>query len=230
MSGSEKKKQEQSSSNNADVEHVLSDIENIAGQVDQMIGPSEKSSEKSTQGLPFPSKSKPAESGVAVLDEQDIDTSFSNETASADLSELDKMVEDKAHLFEQELKSKPKDKTLELDEKDFNLPEEPPIQDINIDEHTDLLAEDEISNAFNRLNKSGDALEEPTDDLKPAEALDIENVPKVFRMILNTLLFFDRPFLWLPRSFKEIIGYLAISVLIVAAVVWFILLCVIRKT
>jgi hypothetical protein len=99
--------------------------------------------------------------------------------------------------------------------------------DIPLDEGTKKLADDEINQVLNRIQKKdGDAA--PADSSADTEAdriQRIQSLPAWARRIRGLLVALDRPFFWIPRTIKNVVGYVGLALLVSATFLWIVLLC-----
>ncbi|MFA5864009.1 MAG: hypothetical protein WC975_04900 [Phycisphaerae bacterium] len=93
---------------------------------------------------------------------------------------------------------------------------------VPVDQQTDKLADDEINQVLNRIvqKKQSKTAGEENSGQEGTVGLPLEELPESAKMILNGLLTFDRPFLWVPKSVKDILGYAGIATLLFALILW----------
>ncbi len=200
---------------NINVDDLLSDIKQMADHVEDLIGKEEKKSPSPPQ---TPSD-KPATPPPVTKDQPELDPAQT-------LAQMDQLACQAAETVQGEIQTAPPEdnpsetsvsqsEILALDSET-----ESPKQ-IPVDEHTDKLADDEINEALGRITqKQNEKNNKPEDPSDLGQETSIEVIPGFFKFFLRVLLLLDRPFLWLPRPVKDIVGYIGLATFFLAVILW----------
>jgi hypothetical protein len=194
---------------NINVDDLLSDIKQMADHVEELIGKEDK---KAPPPEPVPEEKPTDNDPSAELDQAE------------DLAQMDQIASQNAETISQEdpaMQSdgeSPDSSTETLENPDPNASQEPQPE-IQVDEHTNQIADDEINEALGRLNQQQQEKNENPDAVGE-NALPEEALPGPAKSFLQFLLVLDRPFLWLPRPVKDILGYIGLATLLMAVILW----------
>ncbi len=208
---------------NLDIDKLLTQVGQMANKVERLINANSTSPKTSNSPDSAAQPACPSPAAQAPSTAMD---SLNELDEAKDIQELDEWAQRNAKVIETEIKTLSREDISLPDascetECDEALPSET-AKDIAVDEGTNQLAEDEINEALSHLQPPP-AQTTPTEESKEQATLATETVPAIFKIIMLSLLIIDRPFLWLPRNVKDILGYVGISTLFFALGLWIVM-------
>jgi hypothetical protein len=142
---------------------------------------------------------------------------------AGDIRQLDDFAHQQAYTVESELRAEDEKPSVSSEEVSS---EDEPKGEIAVDEQTELMAEDEINRVLSKLNPQSTAVEfsavsEVEKTVSPA--IPAEIYPSVCQTLLVVLFAINRPFLWLPQSARNVLGYFGLATLLFALGLWLLL-------
>ncbi len=175
-----------------DIDALLAEVEQITGEVKETV--EEEKEKPKEEKIDSGEKSTPKE-------QQDV----GQDDIDALLAEVEQTVSDPV--------SNESDKS---DKKDEPRAGEP-ADGVMVDEQTEQIADDEINDILaNAGKKTKDSEQAPSPAAEPIV------IPKPVQAALITLAAMDRPFLWIPKTAKDILGIVAIASLILSIILFII--------
>jgi len=109
---------------------------------------------------------------------------------------------------------------IELDDQPADHQQTGADKEVEIDESTEKIAEQEIEQAIDRIDKSKDG----DSNRQGAGAGPTATIPGPLKLVLTSAVVLDSVFLWMPRSVKNCIGYLGISALLLGIILWILIM------
>lgn len=106
-----------------------------------------------------------------------------------------------------------------------------PAADIPLDQSAQALAEEEIGQVLDRIQKKETEAtpEQIAAEAEAARALQVQAMPSVARKLRSLLFAIDGPFTWVPTQVKTVLGYVGLLILAATVALWITVLCFIKK-
>ncbi len=210
---------------NVNVDELLSDIKQMADHVEDLIGKEEETKSPLTpQTSAVPATLPTAEEAGTAAPAGNPEIDQAQELAQMDQLACQAAEEIGKEIQAQKAEEENSDPSASEAESSEIAIDPDPQKEIQVDEHIDKLAEEEINEAIGKLDhKENNNIVEAA--VSPEEqSLQIDDVPGLFRVFLKALLILDRPFLWLPRPIKDLLGYIGLATFFLAVVLWVIVI------
>jgi hypothetical protein len=214
---------------NTDIDKLLNQVDEMTNRMENLMANNRPSGKKTPQNNTSDNPAPPlATDNVADL--QTPEETLSPPTSETleeteleqakDIKHLDELTSDKANKIDDKWDMQELDfKAAGISEPTGHELDDPASpQEIHIDEHVDSLAEDEINQMLNRLGKGpADASEPSSTDEQTQPAVIF---PTPIRKLLSALYIINYPFIWIPASVRDCLGYIAIGTLLFALGLW----------
>jgi hypothetical protein len=208
---------------NADIDKLLSQVGEMADRVENLMtgnkpAPAGTSAPASSDNTPPKTEKTPS------APQPPSDSEKGSELDQAkDIQHLDELAQNQAQSIKEEWNDSDSDfasdSTIEPTGHELDPDES---QEIAVDEHADALAEKEINQVLNRL---GNRASDPSDKNSSAqeEVPPAVVFPSPVRKLLSVLFVLNYPFIWIPASIRDCLGYIALGTLLFALGLWIII-------
>ena len=230
MTSQDKANPELSPVENINIDSLLTQVGEMSSRVENLIAsnklgdkssPASGSSDNMVSDTVSDTETPPA----AEISEKEKSPAESELDQVDDLKRLDELTEDKAQTIKEnwEQSESQESQPDETETAESSSPEHEPEagKEIVIDEHVDSLAENEINQMLNRLGKPSDDFPDKTDETTDEDQIPVSEIfPPAVCKLLSVLYVVNYPFIWIPASARECLGYIGIGILLFALGLW----------